>query len=626
MIHDRFHIQLPLLDDFRFVHEPLHAAAQRRFIGREPEIEEFVRRLEYSDSGSFLITGYRGVGKTSFVNQALSVLDKRVALLDVHLNLARALQPAELMHLVIRHLYDRLVEKGWYDKLSRQTQVNLTLAYQRTSANVVRKLSESWDRGMELGEFGVHGVKIPFAPKFNMKRSRSVDLETSFLAYDDKTAEHDVIAISRALADGIADTPAWPRDIWNRLLGQKSGRTRLKIVFVFDEMDKLDEYSDDPKESAARTTSAVEQMLGSLKNLFTTSGICFVFVAGKDLHEKWLKDLWRGDSIYESVFAYDKYLPCMWSDIDDICDQLAPINNTAAATVDQRHLFANLKQYLRFKGRGTPRRLLRAFNELVVWDQNHPVIALTNEDLRRVTFFAQLNQTLEAQQDRLFGLSSEDMSGTRQDRRRLGVYYVVDWILRRGRSDFSASDLLSASRELSSRIALAEEIAAGTINVLLDVLTESDYIQAVEQRLDDVVLGNASATAEKRYHLTDRRVAEMSGLVASFEEEAKSLHDTAVVNAGMPQRIGRFELQDTIGKGGMGLVYRAWDTLLNRFVALKVMHPWLAADPTNRQRFIREFGVLEKLRHENIISFYEAGEADCRSISRWSWSMESISS
>ena len=75
-----------------------------------------------------------------------------------------------------------------------------------------------------------------------MKRSRSVDFETSFLAYDDKTAEHDVIAISRALASGVPEPCPWWVNMRRKVFGETAPLKPLKIVFVFDELDKLDEY------------------------------------------------------------------------------------------------------------------------------------------------------------------------------------------------------------------------------------------------------------------------------------------------------------------------------------------------------------------------------------------------
>jgi len=118
----QFEAAIPLKPEFRFAHEPLQAAANGRFIGRRPEMEALAERILFSEGGSFLITGYRGVGKTSFIIQVLKKLEEALPwaesflgetrILDVHLNLARPLQPAELMHHIIRRLYDRLRRPG----------------------------------------------------------------------------------------------------------------------------------------------------------------------------------------------------------------------------------------------------------------------------------------------------------------------------------------------------------------------------------------------------------------------------------------------------------------------------------------------------------------------------------
>jgi len=277
--------------------------AGHQFVGRADEIQEFVSRLQHSAGGSFLITGYRGVGKTSFVNQVLSVLYDRMPVLDIYVNLARPLTEADLMHLIVRRLYERLVEKGWYPSLGSELQRRITLAYQRTSANVVRKVSDKWERGLEISAPNLGPIKLPFSPKWTGKTARNIDFETSFLAYDDKAAEQDVISITRSLALGISENRKGWQGVWKKFRRVPLARLAMKIVFVFDELDKLDDKADPNQQSE------VEKMLTGLKNLFTTSGICFLFVAGKDLHERWLWDVWRGDSVFERVFLTTNISP-----------------------------------------------------------------------------------------------------------------------------------------------------------------------------------------------------------------------------------------------------------------------------------------------------------------------------
>src|SRR4051794_16797879 len=73
------------------------------------------------------------------------------------------------------------------------------------------------------------------------------------------------------------------------------------------------------------------------------------------------------------------------------------------------------------------------------------------------------------------------------------------------------------------------------------------------------------------------------------------------------QRIDSFELEESIGVGGMGAVFRALDTRLDRFVALKLLPPEQAGDPEVVQRFYQEGRAAAQLDHENIARVYTIG-------------------
>ena len=75
---------------------------------------------------------------------------------------------------------------------------------------------------------------------------------------------------------------------------------------------------------------------------------------------------------------------------------------------------------------------------------------------------------------------------------------------------------------------------------------------------------------------------------------------------------GRYEILGELGQGGFATVYRAWDPLLGRQVAVKALLPHLAANPEIRRRFLTEARGIAALRHPNIVSFYDVGEADGR--------------
>src|SRR5215831_10013645 len=75
-------------------------------------------------------------------------------------------------------------------------------------------------------------------------------------------------------------------------------------------------------------------------------------------------------------------------------------------------------------------------------------------------------------------------------------------------------------------------------------------------------------------------------------------------------KLGPFEITAAIGAGGMGEVYRARDTRLERTVAIKILPSHLSSDPEARQRFDREARTISSLSHPNICHLYDIGTQD----------------
>ena len=71
---------------------------------------------------------------------------------------------------------------------------------------------------------------------------------------------------------------------------------------------------------------------------------------------------------------------------------------------------------------------------------------------------------------------------------------------------------------------------------------------------------------------------------------------------------GRYRLDAEIGRGGMSTVYRAFDTVLERPVAIKLMHREIAADSAQLERFRREARAVAQLSHAHIVTVIDAGE------------------
>ncbi len=75
-------------------------------------------------------------------------------------------------------------------------------------------------------------------------------------------------------------------------------------------------------------------------------------------------------------------------------------------------------------------------------------------------------------------------------------------------------------------------------------------------------------------------------------------------------RLGPYEIVSPLGAGGMGEVYRARDTRLDRIVAIKVLPPHLSATPESRERFQREVRIISSLSHPHICALYDVGSQD----------------
>src|SRR5436309_2002380 len=76
------------------------------------------------------------------------------------------------------------------------------------------------------------------------------------------------------------------------------------------------------------------------------------------------------------------------------------------------------------------------------------------------------------------------------------------------------------------------------------------------------------------------------------------------------KKIGKYEVLEIIGRGGMGIVYKAVDPAIGRLVAIKMVTGAFADDPTLLKRFYREAQSTGSLQHPNIVTVYDLGDQD----------------
>lgn len=140
-----------------------------------------------------------------------------------------------------------------------------------------------------------------------------------------------------------------------------------------------------------------------------------------------------------------------------------------------------------------------------------------------------------------------------------------------------------------------------------------------EERLDDLldrVVAEysdalaAGGTPDRRDYLTRVDASARPGLERCLKMIEAGL---ATVPAGptplVPEaRFGRYVLKRELGRGGMALVWLAYDSELQRPVALKILRPGLAMESTHTDRFRREALAVARLRHPNIVQIHDVGE------------------
>ena len=74
------------------------------------------------------------------------------------------------------------------------------------------------------------------------------------------------------------------------------------------------------------------------------------------------------------------------------------------------------------------------------------------------------------------------------------------------------------------------------------------------------------------------------------------------------QKLDKYDMLEEVGHGGMAVVYRGHDTILDREVAIKVLHTHLADREESRLRLEREARTVAKLRHDNIVEIYDSSD------------------
>jgi serine/threonine-protein kinase len=582
-------VRLPMSETFRFVHHPSATHDEGLpLLGNEEVVLALVERILHSDGGAFLLTGFRGVGKTTVVLSALDHLREDLGpdgVVPVFLNVARPKKTEELLFEVIRRLFEALVDGHVLEKLPVDIQRQLVLAYTRTSLSFTQTHGTGSERTRGMS------VALPLleaiSPKVELskKTTDSLALEASFLAYSAADVEHDflrIVSLFRRRGDA-------PGRHWDG-----------KVVIVIDELDKLT--------MTKQGRESLDELVSGLKNLLTTWGVHFVFIAGPDLHDLSLRHSHRGNSVYDSVFGWQLYVPSVWQATERLLESVLPPG------WERQVEFASLADYLRFKARGVPRLLLMELNSLVEWEDGRPYVTLRAADRKRIEFYASIERVLagftgRAQHGHSFMVAIDE------DRWRIGAYYVTDWILRTLGRTFTVEDVIRTDDDvaLDPLLVLMPEKVEELLEHLVthEIVVQVRGLGANERHFGDVptaqvaVYRIADDVGAKLREFARDNVQERAELIATANGEAAPIaaQPWGSTRAGDLVGKGRYELDEEIDRGGMGRVYRARDRQRGREVAIKMLDvPELVGDEVMYARFTRKAKIAIDLEHPNIVS------------------------
>jgi serine/threonine-protein kinase len=377
-------------------------------------------------------------------------------------------------------------------------------------------------------------------------------------------------------------------------------------MFIFDELDKIET----PAETEGSAASPVTALLRALKSLFTTSGFYFVFIGGRDLHDQLVIETAQGDSVFESVFSYDQYIPCLWSETRQICERLVDSgpferhrcaqcksNYKSGAVVCAecgkylrdpqvaRQAFEQYVKYQTYRGRGIPRLLLRSIHSSITFINDRPFLLVTARERRRQRAFAQLWDRLLASEETSEYAIELGIQNTELDRRRLAMLYFVDWVLSNYDRPFTPSQAAAAVKSMSVKIRRDSEPIV--------MLATSVKIGLVEKLPDDQNAVRAEG-AETHYRVLSRWLLDIG---------ADSIH----AMASSADSGDEFWLKELVGVGGMSQVHLAVERRTGHQVALKLL---TSQEEKATERFAQEARLLRACCHPNVVRFISAGRLE----------------
>ncbi|MEE8580518.1 MAG: protein kinase [Myxococcota bacterium] len=176
---------------------------------------------------------------------------------------------------------------------------------------------------------------------------------------------------------------------------------------------------------------------------------------------------------------------------------------------------------------------------------------------------------------------------------------------------FQARGQHSLAMAKLERALSGQELSAETLPLYYSLATSYEGNDSFDKalRVYEKVLAFDYQFRDVEQRLANVRAALDAQGTATEQASAQSASTQGASTQGQP---GRYQIEAELGRGGMGIVYRAKDTVLDRIVAYKVLPDTLKENPQALQNFLREAKAAAKLNHPNIVTVYDTGEQDGR--------------
>ncbi len=341
------------------------------FLKHNTIVERVKDRIKFSNGASFLITGLRGVGKSTLIKRAINDLKAdNIICLPVFINLSKKIEYKDLLFEIIRRLYESIIDNRIIDKIDGTIANDIVISYSRTSMSIKNSNTINGELEASVGQNSLLGNIL-----LKNKLTKQAAEEASFLTYSTNDVEHDLVRII---------------DLLNN---DKS--LKIKTIITFDELDKLtiSEYGID----------YFEDVLSKLKSIICCVNAISIFVGGLDLYQKWNNDVAKINSLYDSIFSWHQYIPCIWESTQTLFDLFIDREYVYEKIEDDfqylcedeyssiiKPAFKAFLIYINFKSKGIPRKIYSEFNNFIVWTNEKPYFQISETDANEISAYSEI--------------------------------------------------------------------------------------------------------------------------------------------------------------------------------------------------------------------------------------------